>query len=510
MLRDLRNGVRVIATARCLARHDALFPLALLPLPRPVLRLAELAANRRAPGRPGERLGRALQELGPAFIKLGQSLAVRGDLLGDAIARDLSDLQDRLPSFPAATARAVVEAELERPVAELFRSFDGRPAAAASIAQVHFAVTAEGEEVAVKILRPGIERAIERDLDLLLWLAEWAERVRPGLRRYRPVASVRLLASTTRRELDLRLEAAAAAEFALSCAQDAGFKVPRVDWRRTARRVVTFERVTGLAADEPEALRAHGHDPDRIMAQAAAVFFNQVFRDGFFHADMHPGNMLIDAEGAIVALDFGIMGRLDLETRRHLAEILVGFLDRDYPRVAEVFFRAGYVPAHQDPQAFQQACRAIGEPILGLPLAEISLGKLLGQLLTVAEQFEMEQQPQLVLLQKTMAVAEGVGRVLNPNLNIWQLAQPLVEAWIWENLGPRARARRTVRDGLDMLRRLPPLVARAERVMLLLEDQARRQPRALRRDAAWPWPAVVAAGAAAGAALGAALTLLLA
>jgi ubiquinone biosynthesis protein len=258
--------------------------------------------------------------------------------------------------------------------------------------------------------------------------------------------------------------------------------------------VVTFERVSGLPADEREVLLAHGHDPDRIMAQAAVVFFNQVFRDGFFHADMHPGNMLVAEDGAIVALDFGIMGRLDLETRRLLAEILVGFLTRDYPRVASVFFRAGFVPAHQDPQAFQQACRAIGEPILGLPLAEISLGKLLGQLLNVAEQFEMEQQPHLVLLQKTMAVSEGVGRALNPNVNIWQLAQPLVESWIRANLGPEARARQAMSDGLEMLQRLPPLLARAERLMLGLEHQTPPPTRILVRNPAWPWPAVFAVG----------------
>ena len=207
------------------------------------------------------------------------------------------------------------------------------------------------------------------------------------------------------------------------------------------------------------------------------VFFNQVFRDGFFHADMHPGNMLIDAQGRIVAMDFGIMGRLDLATRRHLAEILLGFLARDYRRVARVFFRAGFVPANQDEDAFQQACRAIGEPILGLPLNEISLGRLLGQLLTVAEQFAMEQQPQLVLLQKTMAVSEGVGRVLNPSVNIWQVAQPLVEAWIRANLGPEARARQLAGDGLDMLQRLPMLIAGAERLVRELEIERAPRPR---------------------------------
>jgi ubiquinone biosynthesis protein len=496
MLRDLRNGARVIATARCLARHNALFPLELLPVPAAVRWVAERMVNRRAEGRPGERLARALQELGPAFIKLGQSLSVRGDLLGDAIAHDLSELQDRLPSFSPAKAKAVVEAELERPLAELFASFEDRPVAAASISQVHFAVTHEGEEVAVKILRPGIEAAIERDLDFLLWLAEWAERLRPALRRYRPVDSVRMLAATTRREMDLRLEAAAAAEFRQNCAEDEGFKVPRVDWRRTGRRVVTFERVSGMPADERAALIAHGHDPDAILARAAVVFFNQVFRDGFFHADMHPGNMLIDDAGRIVALDFGIMGRIGLATRRHLAGILVGFLARDYERVADMFFTAGFVPAHQDQAAFQQACRAIGEPILDLPLNEISIGRLLGQLLTVAEQFEMEQQPQLVLLQKTMAVSEGVGRSLNPNVNIWQVAQPLVEGWIRDNLGPEAQARRVVGEGLAMLQALPTLVGRFERLALDLERaEDRPRPEPGRRDG-WRWLLVAAAFAA--------------
>ncbi|MGE3739049.1 MAG: 2-polyprenylphenol 6-hydroxylase [Geminicoccaceae bacterium] len=473
MLRDLRNGARVVATARCLARHNALFMLELVPTPAPVLWAARLFANRRAKGRPGERLARALQELGPTFIKLGQSLAVRGDLLGEAIAHDLSELQDRLPSFPAAQAKAVVEAELDKPLTELFAFFEERPVAAASIAQVHFAITPEGDEVAVKILRPGIEAAIERDLDFLLWLAEWAERLRPALRRYRPVDTVRMLAATTRNEMDLRLEAAAAAEFRQNCRDDEGFKVPQVDWRRTGRRVVTFERVAGLPTDERARLIEAGFDPDAILARSAVVFFNQVFRDGFFHADMHPGNMLIDAEGRIVALDFGIMGRLDLPTRRRLAEILVGFLDRDYARVAAVFFEAGYVPPHQDRTQFQQACRAIGEPILGLPLNEISIGRLLGQLLSVAEQFEMEQQPQLVLLQKTMAVSEGVGRALNPNVNIWQVAQPLVEGWIRENLGPEAQLRRVVTEGMDMLQALPSLVVRHER---LLDELERRWP----------------------------------
>lgn len=472
MLRGARNLARLLTGARCLARHNALFPLELVPQLHPVLRVAERFVDRNAPGRPGERLARALQELGPAFIKLGQSLSTRADLLGEAIARDLSLLQDRLPPFPAAQARAIVERELEQPLEALFTSFDDRPVAAASIAQVHFATTTEGEPVAVKILRPGIEEAIGRDLDFFLWLAEWAERLHPPLRRYKPVEAVRLLARSTRREMDLRLEAAAAAEFAENNKDAVGFRVPRVDWRRTGRRVVTFERVEGLPADERDRLLAAGLDPDAILERAAVVFFNQVFRDGFFHADMHPGNMLIDPKtGDIVALDFGIMGRLELADRRNLAEVLLGFLERDYARVADVFFRAGFLPPDQDRAAFTQACRALGEPILGLPLNEISFGRLLGQLLSTAEEFEMETQPQLLLLQKTMVVAEGVGRALNPSVNIWTLARPLVEQWMRENLGPEAQLREAVAEGVSALRRLPGALGRLER---LLEAEPRR------------------------------------
>lgn len=459
MFRDARNLWRLLAAARTLARRDALFPLALLPVPPLALRLVGRLASRNVPGRSGERLAGALVELGPAFVKLGQSLAVRDDLIGPEVARDLSTLQDRLPPFPSDVARGIVEADLGRPMPELFAQFDELPTAAASVAQVHFAVTTEGEAVAVKVLRPGVEAAIERDLDLLLWAAELVERWRPGLRNYRPADTVRQLASTTRRELDLRLEAAAASEFAENCSNDEGFRVPRVDWRRTGRRVVTFERVAGLSISDRGVLAAAGVDPDQVMECAARVFFNQVFRDGYFHADMHPGNMLIDpGSGDIIALDFGIMGRLDLARRRDLAELLLGFLTRDYGRVADVFIRAGFLPPDADRHGFQQACRAVGEPILGLPLSEISMGRMLGHLLTMAQSFEMRQQPELVLLQKTVVVAEGVGRRLNPDVNIWQVAQPLVEAWILANLGPAARLRAGASDLADALGRLPGLV----------------------------------------------------
>ncbi|MCB1970720.1 MAG: 2-polyprenylphenol 6-hydroxylase [Geminicoccaceae bacterium] len=484
MLRSIRNLLRLTRIARILARNDALFPLEMIPAAAPLLKLTSPLINRKATGRPGERLARSLQQLGPCFIKFGQSLATRADLIGDPIARDLASLQDRLPSFPPAMARATVEREMEAPLDSLFLEFDDTPVAAASIAQVHLARTSEGTEVAVKILRPGIEQAIERDLDLLLWTAALVERLQNQFRRYRILEAVQIFAASTRRELDLRLEAAAAAELHENCIHDQGFRVPAVDWQRTARRVATFERVRGLRVDEPEKLVEAGLHPDAILERAAAVFFNQVFRDGFFHGDMHPGNMLIDEHGVIVALDFGIMGRVDLATRRHLAAILVGFLRRDYASVSDVFFDAGFLPDTQDRLSFTQACRAIGEPILDKPLSDISFGRVLGQVLAIAEQFDMQTQPQLLLLQKTMVVAEGVGRYLNPRVNMWELAHPLVEDWIRRHLGPQAQLENIARDGMKLARNLPSMMQRLDRALERMED---RGPPSRPAGEAWKW-----------------------
>jgi ubiquinone biosynthesis protein len=479
MLRTVRNAWRLARIGRCLARHNALFPLELAPLPDVAVRTIRWLSRQDAPGRPGERLAQALQELGPSFIKLGQSLATRADLLGQHLAEDLSQLQDQLPPFDSALVRRMIEVELGQPIGELFASFDDRPVAAASIAQVHFAVTSEGEQVAVKVLRPGIERRMARDLDFFAWIATWVERLQPAFRRLRPIAVVETIAASTRLEMDLRLEAAAASELAENCAEDDGFRVPKVDWRRTARRVLTLERVSGIASDERAVLIAAGFDPDKILAKAAEIFFKQVFRDGFFHADMHPGNIFIDARGDLVPVDFGIMGRLDRPTRRYLGEMLIGLLTADYQRVTEVHFTAGYVPANQDKAAFMQACRAIAEPIRGRALAEISVGRLLGQLFEVTETFAMETQPQLLLLQKTMVVAEGVGRALNPSVNMWQLAQPLIEAWIAENLGPQAQLRTAVEEGVEVARRLPQLVDRIEQVMEVAAGGIRLHPESI-------------------------------
>lgn len=461
MIRSLRNLNRLYTIARVLARHDALDAVD-LPLAQLAAKALRLGRDSTSPLRPGQRLAAALSELGPTFIKLGQALSTRADLLGDEMAADLSDLQDRLPPFPALEARAIIEEELDAPIDEVFASFDDVSVAAASIAQVHFAVTKDGREVAVKVLRPGVEAAFKRDIDLLRWLAEWVELTQPKLRRLRMVESVDTFEESIHLEMDLRFEAAAAAEMAENFAGDESFRVPDIDWTRTARRVLTLERITGIPVDETQAMVDAGLSLDDVLQKAAEAFFNMVFRDGFFHADMHPGNLFVDFNGNLIAVDFGIMGRVDLTTRRHLGEMLIGFLTGDYRRAAEVHFEAGWVPADKNVETFTQACRSIAEPIMGKPLHEISIAKLLGQLFKITEQFAMQTQPQLLMLQKSMLVAEGVGRTLHPGVNMWELARPMIEGWMMQNLGPQAKIKETVGSAIATLERLPRLLAQTE------------------------------------------------
>ena len=457
LLRSVGHLARLVGIGLILARYDALFLFEPIG-PRLLLRAARLMRRRGIADRPGQRLAAAFEAIGPAFIKLGQMLATRADLLGDEIAGDLALLQDKLPPFPAAAARALIEGEFGCPVASLFQAFDDAPIAAASIAQVHFATTSEGEQVAVKVLRPGIARAFERDLDLLRWLARLIERTRPTLRRLKPIEIVRTLEQSVELEMDLRFEAAAASELGENFAGDPGYHVPKVDWRRTGRGVLTTSRVAGIRFNDRVALVGAGHDISALLQKAAEAFFNQVFRDGFFHADLHPGNMFVEADGAIAVVDFGIMGRLDRKTRFFLADMLVGFLTGDYRRVAEVHFAAGYVPPHRSVDDFAQAARSIGEPIFGKPLADISIARLLAQLFRITEQFEMETQPQLLLLQKTMVLVEGVGRQLDPTVNIWAMARPLIEQWMRDNRGPEAQLRERFENVVAVLDAIPPLV----------------------------------------------------
>ncbi|MGF1592307.1 MAG: 2-polyprenylphenol 6-hydroxylase [Kiloniellaceae bacterium] len=472
MLRTVRSLLRFQRIARTLARYDALAPLEEVGVAPGLVWLARRLSRRTVEGRPGQKLARALTEMGPSFIKLGQMLSTRADLFGDQVALDLAELQDHLEPFDGAIARRILEEELGSPVEALFLEFDPVPVSAASIAQVHKAQvasdagagsSAEPRKVAVKILRPGIEKAFERDLEFFYWLAEWVERAQPKLRRFRPVEAVRVFEDTVRLEMDLRMEGAAASELAENFAGDDTYNVPEIDWRRSSRRVLTMSRVNGIPMDDREALLAAGHDLASVLTKAAGIFFNQVFRDGFFHGDQHPGNMWVDAEGNIVAVDFGIMGRLDWRTRRHLADMLIATLDGNYHRLAAVYMEAGYLPQSRALDTFAQALRSVCEPIAGRPLNEISFARLLAQLLRLTESFELPVQPQLLLLQKNMLMAEGVSRRLDPTLNIWTLAQPLIDAWMRENRGPEARLREGVEDVLRGLRQLPALADNLER-----------------------------------------------
>ena len=483
MIRTARNLSRLAAIAVTLARHDALAPLEALGVAPWLVWLVRRLARRAArEARIGQRLAGAAVALGPGFIKLGQALSTRADLLGTEVAEDLAMLRDRLPPFPAAEARAVIARELGVAVDEAFATFDDVPVAAASIAQVHFATTADGREVAVKVQRPGIEQAFRRDLDLMVWLARLIERTSARWRRLRPVESVRTFAEMVAIEMDLSLEGAAASELGANFADDPSFNVPAVDWQRTARRVLTTDRVPGIAIDRREALIAAGHDPAELLAKAARATFLQVFRDGFFHGDPHQGNLFVDAAGNLWVVDFGIMGRLDIATRRFLGEMLTGFLNGDYEAVADVHFRAGFVPAGRSRGAFVQALRAIGEPILGLPANRISVGRLLGRLFQVTETFGMQTQPHLLLLQKVMVVAEGVGRVLYPDANMWQLARPLIEDWMAAQSGLEARLGAAAEAVGEIARRLPRIAAQAERALDRLatgpEPEAARARRA--------------------------------
>ncbi len=465
-----RSVTRLLGIARILARHDAGAALEEMGLSGGPLFVLRSFSRRKAPGRPGQKLARALTALGPSFIKLGQSLSTRGDLLGDEIAADLSQLQDHVGPFSFAEARATLERELEAPLEQLFEVFDEKPISAASMAQVHFATTREedgrpGKEVAVKILRPGIELAFERDLELFNWLAGLAERTQPRLRRLKPREIVALFAEQVRMELDLRIEAAGMSEINENFEGDETYNLPRVDWRRTGKRVLTMTRMLGTPMDDRDAMLEAGHDLKAVMQKASTIFFHQVFRDGVFHGDQHPGNMGVDREGNIFAVDFGILGRLDRNTRFFLADMMVATLRGDYYRLAEVQVEAGYLPVGRSLDTYAQALRSVCEPIVGRPLNEISFAKLLQQLFSLTESFQMQVQPQLLLLQKNMMMAEGISRKLTPDLNIWQMSQPLIEQWIRENRGPAARVGQTGRDLQRIMSRVPQFLTDLEAVM---------------------------------------------
>ncbi|WP_395003359.1 2-polyprenylphenol 6-hydroxylase [Cypionkella sp.] len=384
---------------------------------------------------------RALTALGPAYIKFGQVLSTRPDIVGAELAQQLKYLQDQLPPFSTAVAKAMVAEELRLPVDEAFSSFS-EPVAAASIAQVHRATLAEnGRDVAVKVLRPGIERAFRKDVDAFYFAARAIEFLSPASRRLRPMDVITHFDGVVKGELDLRLESSAASEFADNTKSDVGFQVPRVIWQLSGRSVMTLDWAEGINLADNAALDAAGLDRQALAARVLQLFLSHALRDGFFHGDMHQGNLKVAANGDLIAYDFGIMGRIDEYTRRVYAEILMGFIGKDYRRVAEVHFEAGYVPPDRDIDEFARALRAVGEPIFGLDATQVSMARLLSYLFEVTERFGMETRTELILLQRTMVVVEGVARGLDPHINIWQVAKPVVESYVSRNVGPLALIR---------------------------------------------------------------------
>jgi ubiquinone biosynthesis protein len=424
------------------------------------------------------RLAAALTKLGPTYVKLGQFLATRPDVVGRAIARDLESLQDKMAPFPQSEAEAVVAAAFGKPVADVYASF-GPAVAAASIAQVHQAEVAQqgvNKPVAVKILRPNIERRFKSDLDAFFYAARKAESLSIEAQRLRPVEAVATLARSVTMEMDFRLEAAALSEMAENTRADLNFRVPTVDWDRTAREVLTLEWIDGTPLNDRAALDARGLDLPALGHTVLQSFLRHALRDGFFHADMHPGNLFVDDDGRLVAVDFGIMGRLGLKERRFLAEILFGFITRDYQRTAQVHFDAGYVPRHHSVDSFAQAIRAIGEPIHNRTAEDISMAKLLMLLFEITGLFDMRMRPELLLLQKTMVVVEGVARTLDPKLDMWSVSEPVVREWIERNLGPVGKLE-DVAEGAGEIGRfvaqVPALLSRAATLIDQLDDITR-------------------------------------
>jgi len=423
----------------------------------------------------GKKLCNALQGMGTTFIKLGQFLSTRPDIIGDSISKELEKLQDKLPPFDLSVAKKILKNELGQENFEQISNIS-EPVAAASIAQVHFADiirSGQNEKVAIKILRPDIEKIFNEELDALMLLAFIVQSLVKKTKRLKLIEIVQLLREITNIEMDLRFEAAAANELYENTKNDIGFKVPKIFWNQTSKRVLCLDRVDGISIREVKNLKSLNIDVKKLAKNIIQHFLRQAVRDGFFHADMHQGNLFVSKEGNIVPVDFGIMGRLDKNNRKYLAEILYGFIKRDYKKVAEVHFIAGLVPKNSSKDEFAQALRSIGEPIFGQSVKNISGGKLLSQLFEITEMFNMQTQIQLLLLQKTMVVVEGVARKLDPDTNIWDISRPVLEDWLKETKDPINKAGEVINEASEVLKRLPDLpiiMDRANDVMALIAE----------------------------------------
>ncbi|MHA7820137.1 MAG: 2-polyprenylphenol 6-hydroxylase [Erythrobacter sp.] len=457
MLRLARWGIT-------LARHRALVGVELDPnAPPQVKRLARLARLATFTAKKGPRdYAGAFRAIGPAAIKLGQSLATRPDLVGEEAAYNLLSLQDDLPPVGFDKIKASIEASFDQPIEALFAEIDPVPVGAASIAQVHRAVTTEGRQVAVKVLRPGIREKFARDIQTYEWAAAHVEAMGGEATRLRPRLTIANFKRWTNSELDLRREAASASELAEEMSGVAGYRIPAVDWDRTNGRVITIEWVDGIKISKREELIAAGHDLKAISEKLVISFLTQAISAGFFHADMHQGNLFIEEDGTIVAIDFGIMGRIDRRARQWLAEILYGLTTGNYQRVAEIHFEAQYVPSYHSVGEFATALRAVGEPMRGKPVSELSVGQMLDGLFAITRDFDMQTQPHLLLLQKTMVMVEGIATQLNPEINMWDVSAPYVRSWIRDELGPEAALADRLKEDTETLLRLPGLIRRLE------------------------------------------------
>ena len=453
---------RLLKWGRILARHGALRGIERDPLtPAPVRRLVRIARlGARVPRQP--RYADAFQAIGPAAIKLGQTLATRPDLVGEEAANDLLRLQDALPPVPFDTIRAQIEQSFGRPLEALYSRFDEAPVGAASIAQVHHALTTDGRDVAVKVIRPGVIDQFNRDIQTYEWAAAHIEQLGGEVARLRPRLVIANLKRWTARELDLRREAASASELAEAMEAMPGYRIPAIDWDRTSGKVMTMEWIDGIKIADRAALVAAGHNMKDLAARLVNAFLRQAIAEGFFHADMHQGNLFVTASGEIVAIDFGIMGRIDRRARMWLAEILYGLITGNYKRVAEIHFEAQYVPAHHNVAEFATALRAVGEPMRGKAASELSVGGMLDGLFAITRDFDMQTQPHLLLLQKTMVMVEGVAHSLDPDINMWETSGPYVKGWLRDELGPEAKAADTLIENWRTLQRLPGLIKRIE------------------------------------------------
>ena len=454
---------RLLVWGRTLARHGALRGIERDPnTPAAVRRLCRIARiGARVPKTPA--YADALEAIGPPAIKFGQTLATRPDIIGEAASHDLQRLQDAVPPLPFAVIEAAMAKSFGRPLGELFASIEPEPVGAASIAQVHRAITTDGRKVAVKVLRPGVEEEFARAIDTYEWAAAHLETMGGELSRLRPRLVIETFKRWTARELDLRREAASASELAEAMVAEPDFTVPAIDWQRTTGRVLTLEWLDGIKLSKREALIAAGHDPARLAHILVHAFLRQAIAEGFFHADLHQGNLFALNDGRLAAIDFGIMGRIDRRARVWLAEILYGLITGNYRRVAEIHFEAGYVPPHHNVEEFATALRAVGEPMRGLPVKDMSVGMMLDGLFNITRDFDMQTQPHLLLLQKTMVMVEGVATALDPDINMWETAAPFVREWIRTELGPEAAIADRLITDLRTVARLPQLIRNIER-----------------------------------------------